>query len=78
MTRYKSDQAQYRCDWFSTWFRRALGVRRVTTDQLAEMTGIGGTTVRYYMTGARSPSLKTFLLILDKLGFELQVVEKRQ
>lgn len=77
MTKYKQDQIQYGCEWFTSWLKKALGKKRVTVEELARRTGISDTSAMYYFTGARSPSLKTFLLIADRLGYEVNITEKQ-
>ena len=76
MTRYRQDRAQYKCEWFTSWFRKMLGQRKLTIEQFSDITGLGTATVNYYRNGGRSPSLKTFLMILDVLGLEMQITEK--
>ena len=77
MSRYKEDKMQYECEWFTRWFRRTLGVKEQTVESFSKLTGLGTTTVNCYRTGVRSPSLKTFLMMLDKLGLEIQITEKQ-
>lgn len=76
MTKYKQDKGLYRCDWFTEWFRGMLKKKEMNLETFSKLTGLGCTTVHNYSTGVRSPGLKTFLMILDKLGLEIQIVEK--
>ena len=76
MTKYKQDKIQYQCEWFTAWIRKTLGEKRITVEKLSEMTGIGKTTIMYYLGGVRSPNLKTFLLIAEKLDYDVQIVKK--
>lgn len=77
MSRYEEDRSQYECEWFTQWFKKALGKRKITVESFSELTGLGQTTAMYYRNGVRSPSLKTFLMILDVLGYEMQITEKQ-
>lgn len=77
MTRYQLDKAQYQCEWFTKWIRKTLGQQRMTAEQFAKLVGVSLTTVMTWLNGVRSPGLKTFLMILDKLGWEMTITEKR-
>lgn len=76
MNRYNLDKAQYRCEWFTKFIKQLLGQKRMTTERLAEELGISQSTVMSWVTGTRSPGLKTFLLLLDKLDLEIHITEK--
>lgn len=72
----KSIRGAYGCDWFTQWFQRTLKKRKLTIDEVSELTGIGKATLAYYFSGTRSPSLKTFMVIIQTLGYELNIREK--
>ena len=76
MKKYRQDIAQYKNDWFTDWFRKMLGQRRVSAEQVAKETGLGWRTVESYRTGERSPNLKTLMLIIDRMGYQIQITEK--
>lgn len=71
-----SVRGAYGCEWFTQWFQRTLKKRKMTIDEVSEKTGIGKATLAYYFSGARSPSLKTFMVIIQTLGYELNIREK--
>lgn len=72
----KSVRGAYGCEWFTEWFRKTLKKKSLSIDDVSDMTGIGKATLAYYYSGVRSPSLKTFMVIIQLLGFELNIIEK--
>jgi len=76
MTQYKQDKIQYQCEWFTNWIKNVLSEKHITIEKLAELTGISKTIAMCYIAGTRSPSLKTFLLITEKLDYEVQIFKK--
>lgn len=76
MTQYKKDKTLYRCPWFSNWFKETLNKRKISVGEFSEMSGLGESIIMDYRCGVRSPSLKTFLLIADTLGYEVNLNEK--
>lgn len=78
MTKYQIDKEKYGVPWFTEWFRKTLGEKRMTVDQVAEKTGLNPSTVMQYRQGVRNPTLKNFLMVVDALGKEVKIVEKEQ
>lgn len=76
LSRYQQDKTQYRCEWFTAFIRKELGNKKLTTDELAKKIGLAQSTVMSWVTGVRSPGLKTFLMVLDVLGLEIKICEK--
>ena len=73
MTQYQIDREKYGVPWFMNWFRKALGEKRMTVDQVAKATGITPSTVEKYRTGVRNPTLRNFLLIVEALGMTIEI-----
>lgn len=73
MTRYQIDREKYGVPWFTNWFRRTLGEKQMTIEQLSEKTGIAETTLMYYRTGVRNPTLKNFLTVVEALGKTIEI-----
>ena len=73
MTKYQIDREKYGIQWFTDWFRQALTESHMTVEQVAEITGISKTTIMTYRTGARNPTLRNFMLILEVLGKTMEI-----
>ena len=73
VTRYQIDREKYGVPWFTDWFRKILGEKRMTIEHLSEITGIAQTTLMYYRTGVRNPTLKNFLAVVEALGMTIEI-----
>lgn len=73
MTQYQIDREKYSVPWFTNWFRKTLGEKRMTIEQLAIKTGISESTLMYYRTGVRNPTLKNFLLVVNALDKTIEI-----
>ena len=73
VTRYQIDREKYGVPWFTNWFRKTLGEKRMTIEQLAIKTGIAESTLMYYRTGVRNPTLKNFLLVVNALDKTIEI-----
>ena len=50
----------------------------MTKKTLAELTGMSENTLKNYLWGTTSPSLERFCTMLDVLGYEIDIREKRK
>jgi transcriptional regulator with XRE-family HTH domain len=60
---------------FSEWLMDEMEKRNLTDRQLAKEVGFARMTIWYYITEQRSPSLKTFMLLLDYFNKHLVIAD---
>ena len=73
MTNYQINKAKYSNEWFVKWLKKALGEQRMTQEQLSDMTGIAITSIRYYCSGARSPTFHNLMAIVEAMGKTIEI-----
>ena len=59
---------------FAIWLESELRKRNMTNMQLAKRTGICPSALTHYLSYDRSPTLKTFMAILDALHMHIEIV----
>lgn len=52
--------------------------QRLTTSQLAKLTGIAQPNITRMETESSKPNLKTVVIIADALGMEVRIIKKRR
>ena len=62
---------------FETWLKETLERKNISGYALAQKSGLSDYTIYSYLRGERSPTLMTFLYILDAMSMEMRLVDKR-
>ena len=60
---------------FDTWLKKELKQRRMTQKELAYRSGIEPSTISNHIVKKTSPTLRTFMAILDALHMEIKIVD---
>lgn len=60
---------------FDTWLKKELKQRRMTQKELAYRSGIEPSTISNHIVNKTSPTLRTFMAILDALNMEIKIVD---
>ncbi len=63
-------------DDIAKWVQKQREDRNLTVQQMHEDTGIARATISAFENGKRIPNLSTFLLLIDRLGFEMEIRKK--
>lgn len=58
------------------WIKKQRLVKKLSIMSLSKATGVTRSTLSAIETGDRKPSLQTFMLILDGLGYEISINKK--
>lgn len=61
---------------FTDWLKNELEHRDISQYSLSKRTGISPQTISGYVKGTRSPSLYSFLVVLEALGKKIEIVRK--
>lgn len=56
--------------------RRIIAEKDISYNEIARIAGMSHSTVLAWMSGKRSPRVETVGLVLDALGYKLEVVPK--
>ena len=75
MSKYHMDKSQYGNAWFTEFLKKLLSDRGITTGELAKKVGVSHTTVLEWSAGVRSPSLKTFMMIIEAFDMRMIIAE---
>lgn len=58
---------------FRLWFQRQLKNRNMTLKDFSRISGFGYVAVSHWVNGYCSPTLNSFLLILDAFGMKMNI-----
>lgn len=60
---------------FDVWLEKELEQRRMTQRELAYRSGLEPSTISHHLVNKTSPTLRTFMAILDALHMEIKIVD---
>ena len=63
---------------FAEWLGNEMEQTGMTIQELADKSGLVKQTIFYYLMGDRSPSLISFILILNAFGKRFEIVDNKK